>query len=129
MSRALLLARAQAAAERGMEDACVVQRRTGESVGAGGVITPTYVTLYTGKCRVRTLAESGQRDDVGEASRVIVRRQVQLPVSVTGLKPDDRITIATSLDPELVGRVFAIREVIGQTNVSARRCEVIEATS
>lgn len=129
MSRAALLARAQAAAVRGMEDTCTVQRRTGESVAAGGVITPTYTTLYTGACRVRTLAEAGQRDEIGEASRVIVRRQVQLPVSVTGLRPDDRVTIVTSLDPELAGKRFAVREVLSGTNVSARRCEVIEVTS
>lgn len=131
MSRALVLARGQAAAEAGMVDACIIRRKTGEST-SGGVVSPTYSTIYTGKCRVQVKpdAESGQSQNVGEAHLVVERHQVQLPIAVTGLQEGDRITITTSaFDPDLVGRVYAVRDVLRKSHPTSRRVTVLEATS
>lgn len=122
----------QAAAEgKLMQDACTVQHLTGESNAAGGVITATYAAaFYAGKCHVQIKAEAGQGADVGEAYRIVARRIVKLPMSVTGVVAGDRVTItAAALDPELVGKVYTVRDVEAKTFMTARRLTVLEVTS
>lgn len=130
MSIEAAIQRGRTAAEALMVDACVIKRGTGESTGPGGVITPTYSTLYTGKCRVQSVGLADQGTDVGEAYRVITRPQVQLPMAATGLREGDQITItASALDPDLVGRVYTVRNVLAKTHLTSRRVEVLEVTS
>lgn len=130
MSRESALARGQAGAQAGMVDACVITRTTGETTGAGGVITPTTSTLYTGRCRVQFKPMQGSGTDVGEAYLLLVRREVQLPMSVTGLREGDRITItAAPLDADLVGKAYVVRDVESKTHLTARRVTVLEVTS
>lgn len=130
MSAASVLARGRAAAELLMADACTIRRKTGESTGTGGVVTPTYSTLYTGKCRVQQAAAQAQQQDPGEAYILMLRLEVQLPMSVTGLQTEDEVTItASEHDPDLVGRVFLIRDLAHATHKTARRVQVLEKTS
>jgi hypothetical protein len=129
MSIETALARGRAAAEALQVDACVIKRRTGETT-SGGVITPTWSTLYTGKCRIQTRQLEGQGRDVGEAYVVLERREIQLPITATGLQEGDQATItASALDPDLVGRVYTIRTVTSKTHLTSRRAEIIEVTS
>lgn len=131
MSIESAILRGRAAAEAIMVDACVIRRKTGEST-IGGVVTPTYSTLYTGKCRVQVKSDSqsGQGQNVGEAYLVVERLEVQLPVTVTGLQEGDRITIsASALDPDLVGRVYAVRDVLRKSHLTSRRVTVLQVTS
>jgi hypothetical protein len=124
------ITRGRAAAEALMVDECTIRRQTGETTGTGGVITPTYDDLYTGKCRVQVRAESGQATTVGEAALIIQRHEVQLPILVTGLAEGDRITItASALDPELVGAEYVVRDVLRKSHLTSRRVTVIEVTS
>jgi hypothetical protein len=124
------IARARVLAEQMMVDACVVTRKTGETTGPGGVITPTSSTLYTGKCRVQGKPGNRQGTDVGEAYLVIEHHEIQLPMSATGLREGDQITItASALDPDLVGKVYVIRDVLAKTHLTSRRVEVLEVTS
>lgn len=131
MSAASVLARGRAAADLLMVDACTIRRKTGESTGAGGVVTPTYgATLYAGKCRVQQAAAQAQQQDPGEAFVLMLRLEVQLPMSVTGLQTEDEVTITASAhDPDLVGRVFLIRDLAHATHKTARRVQVLERTS
>lgn len=132
MSRDSVLRLGRRAAEAGMVDACVIRRRTGETVGADAVVTPTWATLYTGKCRVqvRSQSQAGQGVEVGEAYRIVERSEVHLPITVTGLAEGDRIEVTASAhDPELVGKVFTVRDVIAKSHLTARRVTVAEATS
>jgi hypothetical protein len=131
MSALTAALKGQAVAERNMVDACTVQHQTGESTGAGGVVTTTYgAAFYTGKCQVQTQTETGQGADVGEAYRIVTRRIVRLPMSVTGVVEGDRITItAAALDASLVGKVFVARDVEAKTFLTARRVTVLEVTS
>lgn len=130
MSVESAILRGRAAAEALMVDACTVTRQTGESVGTGGVITPTTTELYSGKCRVQIEADTGQGTSVGEAYRIVERRVIQLPMTVTGLAEGDRIEItASALDPELVGKVYAVRDVPAKTHLTSRRVTVQEVTS
>lgn len=130
MSAASVLARGRAAAEALMVDACTIRRVTSQSTGAGGVVTPTYSTLYTGKCRVQQDKAQAQQQDPGEAAVLMLRLEIQLPMSVTGLQAEDVVTITASAhDPDLVGRVFIIRDLAHASHKTARRVQVMEKTS
>jgi hypothetical protein len=132
VNRDALTARGQAAAEAGMVDACVIRRRSGPTTDPDtGVVTPTYTTVYTGKCKTQQAPAGGNANPsvVGEAYLLMLRLEVHLPMTVAGLDTDDEITITSSRDPDLVGRVFLIRELAHKTYATARRVGVQERTS
>lgn len=131
MSRASVLARGRAAAEAGMVDACTIRRSTGETTDpVSGVVTPTWQQLYAGKCRVQQKSIQAEDEDAGEARLLMVRLEVQLPMSVTDLEPDDQVLItASESDPDLPGRVFTIADLFHKTHATARRIGVVERTS
>jgi len=129
MSRASALARGQAAALASMVDACTIRRRTGEATNPDtSVITPTWASLYAGVCRVQQSLAQADQHDVGEDFQLRLRLVVQLPVTVTGLQVNDEITITSSRDADLVGRVFLIRDLFHKTDETARRVGVTERT-
>lgn len=132
MSRASVLARAQAAALAGMVDTCAITRVTGHTTDPDtGVQTPTVADIYTGACRIQQHVPGGARPaDVGEAYQLLLRLEVQLPVTVTGVAVSDTVTItAAAHDTDLVDRVFRVRELMHKTHPSARRIGVEELTS
>lgn len=132
MSRASVLARGRAAALAGMVDACAITRVTGHTTDPDtGVQTPTTETVYEGACRVQQHSPGGARPaDVGEAYQLLLRLEVQLPVSATGIEVSDTVTItAAAHDTDLVGRAFRVRELMHKTHLSARRIGVEEVTS
>ena len=129
MSVAAALARGRAAAERLMVDTCMIRRRTGETTGSGGVVTPTYSPVYSGKCRMQQPTATAGVEDVGEASLLMVRFELQLPMSVTGVQADDEVRITASVDADLVGRDFLVRGLAHKTHATARRLQVEESTS
>jgi Family of unknown function (DUF6093) len=132
MSRASALARGQVAAQAGMRDACTIRRITGEATDDfSGVMTPTYATIYTGKCRVQQAVAIARPHEVGEDHVLIVRFDLQLPVAGTsGLKVNDQVTITAAVnDPDLINRVFLILELAHKSEPTARRVGMIERTS
>jgi hypothetical protein len=130
MSRETVLARGQGKAVASMVDTCTIRRKTGSVTNQDtGAPTPTWANLYAGACRVQQgIAQADQRD-VGEDYQLMLRLVVQLPVTVTGLKVLDEITITASRDADLVGRVFLIRDLMHKTDETARRVGVTERTS
>lgn len=132
MSAESTLLRAQAAAAALMVDACIVQRRTGETTnGDTGVVTPTYATIYAGPCKVQQPSGSIARPStVGEAEVFLARLELHVPVSVVGIASDDVVTVTASAhDADLVGRPFHVRELAHKSWLSARRYSIIEVTS
>lgn len=129
MSRETALLRGQAAALASMVDACTIRRRTGESTDPDtGVITPTWASLYVGVCRVQQSLAQADQHDVGEDYQLRLRLTVQLPVTVTGLQVNDEVTVTTSRDADLVGRVFLVRDLFHKTDETSRRVGVTERT-
>jgi hypothetical protein len=130
MSRASVLARGRAAAEAGMVDACTIRRRAagGATDPDTGYPTQTWTDLYAGKCRVQQAQAQAGREDVGEDRLLLLRLEVQLPMTVTGLQVGDEITIATSQDPDLPGRVFLVHDLAHKTDATARRVQCLERT-
>ena len=125
------LARGRAAAESLMADTCTVRHRTGESTNTTtGVVTPSWTTVYTGRCKVQqsTLGAASEPRDPGEASVRLVAYTVHLPVATSaGIRDGDEITItAAAYDPDLVGRVFTVLGTMRKTAATARRLQVQE---
>jgi hypothetical protein len=131
MSRDDLIAEAQAFAEEGMVDTCTIQHPTGETTDpATDVVSPTYSTLYAaGVCRIQQKQPYAERNDAGQNYQLLLRIEIQLPVRVVGVAPDDVVTVNTSRDLDLVGRKFAVRDLAHKTDASSRRIQCMEITS
>lgn len=131
MSVTTALARGRTAAEALMTDTCTISRRTGEATDPNtGQITPTYAGVYTGKCRFQQRSAASRETDVGEATLLLRRMELQLPMAVTGVQVDDVVTAdASVLDPDLPGRQFVVRDLAHGTHKTARRIGIQEATS
>lgn len=129
ISATALLARGRRAAEALMVDQCTIRRRTGETTDDDGNVVPAYADLYAGKCRVQQPNAQAQPADVGEDYLLLLRLEVQVPMSVVGLEVGDEITVTTSVhDPDLSGRVFVVRDLAHGSHKTARRVGVTERT-
>ncbi len=131
MSRDSVLARGRTAAEFLMIDTCTVVRASGESA-SGGVVTETTSEVYSGKCRLQVASRTEQGSDstVGEAYRLVARKELQLPMSAPQLEQGDQVTMtAAAHDPQLVGRQYRVRDVLDKTDATSRRVTVLEVTS
>ena len=131
MSAASVLARGRAAAEALMVDTCTIRRITGSTTDPDtGVITPTYSTIYTGQCRVQQQAASASGQETGEAYALILPFVLQVPISVTGVRTEDQVTITASVhDPDLVNRMLLVKDLAHKTHATARRLGCTERTS
>lgn len=131
MSRESVTLRGRVSAEQGMVDACTIQRVTGTSTNdTTGAVTPTYSTVYSGKCRIQQTVPVSKPADIGQAQVWLQRLTLQVPIAVTGINSDDLVTVtASALDPDLVGRTFHVRELGHKTHMTARRVQLEETTS
>lgn len=131
MSRASALARGQVAAELGMVDTCTIRRVTGTATDDfSGAVTKTYLSpdSYAGKCRVQMRLAQSTEHDAGEDFVRLLRVEIQLPMSVSGLEVGDEVTVTASADPDLMGRTFLIRDLFHKTEATARRVQCTERT-
>lgn len=133
MSRASVLARGRQAALASMVDTCTIRRKTGQTTDPDtGITTPTLSTIYTGQCRVQIRGRGVTRpeEDVGEAYLLLLQVELQLPMTAVGLEVRDEATIDSSeSDPDLVDRVFSVRDLAHKTDATARRVGCMEVTS
>jgi hypothetical protein len=124
------LARGRAAAEDLMKDTCTIRRRVSKVTSTvDGSVSWTYADIYAGKCRFQMRAGDARTEDEGEAHLHLLRVEVQLPMSVTGLRVLDEVTCdASAHDPDLPGRVFLVRDLAHKTHATARRVRAEERT-
>lgn len=125
------IARGRAAIEALMVDACTITRAgalvTDDNTGR---VTDSPTTIYSGKCRVQQVAPISKPGEVAQAQVWLQRLTLQVPITVTGVATDDRVTItASALDQDLVGRVFHVRELGHKTHATCRRLQIEEVTS
>lgn len=126
-----VLARGRRAAEARMIDTCLIERATGTSVDPYGNEVTTYEPVYEGKCRVMSWNVATTSPDVGQQRIDLLRFYVHVPVSVTGVKVNDRVTMTASRDPELTepDRTFRVENLAHKTDQTARRLPVEEIVS
>lgn len=82
-----------------------------------------------GRARIQQQRTVSEEDQGGGRTITVLRRELQLPMSVTGVTVDDVVTVDTSEDPDLVGREFRVSSLHGKTHATARRLQVEEVTS
>lgn len=114
-----------------MVDTCLIQRRTGETTDDDGNVTSTFVTVYSGKCKVHQQSVQARAADPGEAYVLMVRRELHLPVATSvGVRAGDEVTVLACVhDADLVGRVLVVRDEAAKSAATARRLGVEERTS
>lgn len=122
------LLRGRQRAEELMVDTCTIKHRTSETTDPDtGVVTPTYTTVYSGKCRLKLPTAVARPADVGQAQVFTQHPTLSLPATTTGVQIDDLVTMtASALMPALVGRQFHVRGLPGSTHMTAARFEVME---
>jgi hypothetical protein len=127
MSATSVLLRGRLAAEALMLDAVTIKRTTSSSTDQDtGVVTPTTSTLYTGKAKVHQAGASASPTVLGEAEVFVAQVEVHVPISVTGIQPDDLVTVtASALDADLVGKTYRVRGIASKSFLTARRLSVI----
>lgn len=113
-------------AESLMTDACTIARPTTAPVTdpVSGAVTYPETTIYTGRCRARP-AGGGHQVEAGEDITQVFGLRVSVPISVTGVRADDVVTVTASADGSLVGKRLRVREIERGSHITARRlrCE------
>jgi hypothetical protein len=122
------LLRGRRAAQQIMQDACTITRlATSATDPETAQVVQTRTTVYSGQCRISINSKNARPQNIGEDTLFIFRVQLQLPISAIGVIPDDVATITASVyDPELVGKVFVVRELAHGTHITSRRLMVEE---
>lgn len=131
MTLPILVAAGRARAESIMADSCAITRTTTTFTNPEtGQQTKTSTTVYTGKCRIQMqVPGSASPSQPGEAYLLMLGLTVQVPISVTGVEPGDIVTVtAASMDPELVGRRFTVKDLGHASHKTSRRLGVQEVT-
>jgi hypothetical protein len=135
VSRETALVKGRAFLEGALTDACIVDREDPTLTVTNpttGVVTKTYVTVYTGRCEVKQGGgtQAGQTD-VAEATLRLASLDLKLPVvGSENVRADDRVTItACVFDTALVGRVFFTTNQPTGSHKTARRVSLTEALS
>lgn len=126
MSRALRLARrGRRKAEALMLDTCLIQR-PGDAVTVDADVTTPYTTVYEGKCKLQSQRPWPSNPDAGGHQWTVVPLELHLPVTASGIQPDDLVEITASVDGLNVGRKLSIQAADRKTLQTALRFLVKE---
>lgn len=121
-------------AEARMVDACTITRPTDVETfddEAGDYDAVGNSTVYTGKCEVQ-LSDglTARASEAGGSDVTVSRLTVKIPVSATGVKVNDLVTITRStFDTDLATLRFAVIAGHSKTYATARRLEVERVTT
>lgn len=120
---------ARLAAEALMIDSCIVTRSGGGRVWdeeTGQYTQPAPLTVYTGKCKVKTRATGTSEAEVGEQQVGVLQWEVHLPVlgSEAVVRGDTITVTACQLDPALVGMTFTVTSLHAGSYKTSRRLPV-----
>jgi hypothetical protein len=133
VNTARLTLKARSRAERLMHDQCEIRRPStlgelNQTTGVRAVIPGELV--YLGKCRAFTYEPFESTPESGQHVYTIQRKQIHIPVDVTGVEVGDEVTFtAASLDDDLLGRKFRVAGIHNVTFARDRRLLVDEITA
>ena len=116
----------RAEAESRMTDSCAVTR-PGPPVWneATGEYTSTVVSVYSGKCRVKSPSMAGRDVDAGSRLVVVSQTEVHLPLSAVGVRAGDVVKVtACPTRPDQVGREFVLDAPFDGSQTTALRFRV-----
>lgn len=128
-----LLAEARAEMVALMSDSCSIGHPSGSTLDDDGRSTSTYLTLYSGRCRVqmRGTTSALSTREIGDQQVAVMTVELQVPVDETaGAAIRDLVTVLDAeFDPDLIGRTFRIASLMHKTHATARRFQCIEVTA
>lgn len=118
-------------AESLMIDTCLIRRQMGLVTDpATGAVTAAYETVYQGKCKVQTFTNRELFKDAAVHQFIVQRYEVDIPVSVAGVEPNDEVLMVSSVfDPDLAGRSYRVVGLMNKSMATARRLGVEEMTN
>lgn len=126
ISQALPDLRAQA--ESMMTEHCVIERPTGTQYDpASHRDESTWQPVYTGRCHLQPVSAASAEltELVGQQINSLTHHGT-VPLSVTDLQADDRLTITASDDPAQIGRRYTLTAVQSGSHAVARRFTATE---
>lgn len=116
-------------AETLMGDSGQLLRPNGKPVlnEATGAYVPAPPTkLYEGKGRLRTRDVNGSAVDIGDQRVTTVGLLLNLPLTVTDVRPGDQWKVVTSADPRLVGLTLTVAAVRSSSSAVQRELLIID---
>ncbi len=128
MSAVSAAARGRALAKQLFESTCVVRAKDGVEVmdpNTGVVLHPAGTLRYSGACRVRPAGRDANVSTAGGGEVMAFDYVVSLPFSVANVAERDEVTVQSSPDSALVGKVIEVQKVDRGESITARRlyCE------
>lgn len=128
----------RAHAESLMVDSCTITRRrldeAGEPVREMDPVTLEYTDVWdevaSTSARVQRTESQEQEPVVGDIEHGVERLTVQTPLTVSGVKRGDRVTVTAVgplSDPDLLGMVATVKANLTKTHATMLRlaCEVV----
>lgn len=126
------LGRGRAAAEALMVDTCTITRATSTTTNPDtGQVSRTTIPVYGGKCRFQDASPAAPPTpkQLGGAGVLVAELQLQLPIAVSDVQPDDLVTCtAAVLDPGLAGRAWRARPTPRKTHATKCVVGLVEVT-
>lgn len=111
--------------ERFFVDTCTIRTSVAPAFDPdAGYSDDTGDTVYSGRCWVRPYRDR-RVVEVGEDVTTLHLYTVRLPWDTTGVEVDQLVTVDTSDDPHMIGRVLRVVDVQGGSATPDRRlvCE------
>ena len=126
----------RAQAESMMLDTCVITDGAGEPTwdeASGSWVHAPGGTLYEGKCRVTMQDLQPGTAEAGDATYVVSRPRVDLPISSPGPFPVGAVVTFTALGPAtdpalLTSALKVVQETSKKSYATARRLACVEVT-
>ena len=120
-------------AESLMTDTVRLERVTGSAPDPDTLeMTDTYATVYEGKGRVQRSGQLSPHEAVaGEVEFGVNALMVQLPLSASGIRKNDRVTVVAVdpvSDPDLLGLVATVQANLTKTHATKRTLVCEEVT-
>ena len=117
------LVQARAIFDASLTDVCKVDRPTDTWDEDDQQTTTTYTPVATSiPCRILASSSQGRVIITGETVTPVAPL-LRCPTTLTGVRPDDRVTITTSADPELVDVELWVTNPQARTLATSRTME------
>ena len=123
----------RAEAEAMMVDSCTITRADGGTAMDPVTLeeVPTYAAVWSGKCRVQRSGALSPREQSGAAGFEfgIDSLLIQLPLSATGIKRGDVLTVTdATTDPDLLDVKATVQANMAKTHATKRTlvCEEVK---
>lgn len=91
--------------------------------------TPVVSTIYTGPAHISPVTYRRDRQEIGGMESVRIRQyRAVVPWDSGDIWIDDKMTVTATEDPQMVGKVFDISDVLYESELAARRLSLTDTS-